>query len=47
MRAREKRVHNYFYGPKKELEPFILEIKYSEIKDKIFQIGPSQGEGVS
>jgi len=46
MRARDKRVHNYFYGPKKELEPFILEIKYSEIKDKIFQIGPSQGEGM-
>ena len=47
IRARDKRVHQYFYGPKKELEPYILEIKYSEIKDKIFKIGPSQGEGVS
>jgi len=51
INAREKRVHDYFYGYRKDLQPFTVEVKFSDIKDKMFKIGPcqiasSQSEGV-
>ena len=47
IKAREKRVHEYFYGPRNELQPITFDIKFSDIDGKIFKIGACQLEGVS
>ena len=30
IKAREKRVHEYFYGPRNELQPLTFDIKFSD-----------------
>jgi polyribonucleotide 5'-hydroxyl-kinase len=37
--ARDQRVKQYFYGPTNNLFPHSFEVKFSEVKDKIYKIG--------
>ncbi len=37
--ARDARVRQYFYGPHGNLFPHSFEVKFSEVKDKIYKIG--------